>query len=93
VKQKFCNFALHTIDQIMDFSIKQPLSNLQLELLKTFSHQLSEKELLELRKTLASFFAQRLIKLTDKAWEENNWTDKDVDKMLQTKMRKGKPIK
>ncbi len=67
---------------------KQPLSNVQLELLKTFSHQLSEQDLLELRKMLAVFFAKRLIQQADKVWENQNWSDQDVDKMLETKMRK-----
>lgn len=74
----------------MQVSIKQPLSNVQLELLKTFSHQLSENDLVELRKMLALFFAQRLIKEADKVWNEKNWTNEDVDAMLVTKMRKNK---
>lgn len=74
----------------MQVPIKQPLTNVQLELLKTFSHQLSDNELVELRKILADFFAQRLIQQADKVWIEKNWTDQDVDKMLHTKMRKKK---
>lgn len=68
--------------------LKQPLSNVQLELLKTFSHQLSETEILELRKILANFFAQRAIQLANEVWDKNEWTDEDVDRMLETKMRK-----
>ena len=68
--------------------LKQPLSNVQLELLKTFSHQLSEGEILELRKILARFFAQRAIQLSNEVWDKNEWTDEDVDRMLETKMRK-----
>jgi hypothetical protein len=41
----------------MPIAIKQPLTNVQLELLKTFSHQLPDNDLLELRKILAAFFA------------------------------------
>lgn len=74
----------------MQASVKQPLSNVQLELLKAFSHQLSENDLIDLRKMLATFFAQRLIQQADKVWEEKNWTDEDVDRMLTTKMRKSK---
>ncbi|MCB1189628.1 MAG: hypothetical protein H7A23_17675 [Leptospiraceae bacterium] len=72
----------------MNTSIKQPLSNLQLELLKTFSHQLSENDLYELKKMLASFFAKRLIQQADKVWDEKNWTDQHVDTLLNTKLRK-----
>jgi hypothetical protein len=74
----------------MQTTIKQPLSNVQLELLKAFSHQLPENDLLELRKLIADFFAQRLIQQADKVWEEQNWTDETVEKMLSTKMRKSK---
>lgn len=74
----------------MQVSIKQPFTNVQLEILKTFSHQLSENDLIELRKTLALFFGQRLVQEADKVWEEKKWDDQLVDKMLHTKMRKSK---
>jgi hypothetical protein len=70
--------------------IRQPFSNLQLELLKVFSHQLSDHDLLDLRRTLALFFAQRLIEQADKVWDENHWNDEIVNELLNTKMRKSK---
>ncbi len=69
-------------------TIQQPLTNAQLEILKAFSHKLSEKDLLELRKILADFFAKKTVKLANKAWDEKGWTDKDVDRLLHTKLRK-----
>ena len=74
----------------MDMTINQPLSNVQLELLKTFSHKLSENELLELKKILVSFFAKRLIQQADSVWSKEGWKDEDIDTMLNTKMRKRK---
>jgi hypothetical protein len=74
----------------MQAVLKQPFTNVQLELLKTFSHQLPESDLIDLKNTLALFFAKRLIIQADTAWEEKNWDDKLVDKMLHTKMRKSK---
>jgi len=71
----------------METATQPPFSNLQLELLKTFSHQLEERELLEVKKILASFFAQRTIEQANKVWDEKGWTDTDVDRMLNTKMR------
>jgi hypothetical protein len=71
-------------------AIKQPLSNVQLEILKVFSHNLTEEELKEFRDTIAGYFANRAIKSANKAWEEKGWTDEDVDSMLNTKMRKSK---
>lgn len=48
----------------------QPLSNVQLELLKLYSTNLSEEDLVELKRTLARYFAQKAIKEADKIWEE-----------------------
>lgn len=67
----------------------QPLSNTQLELLKAFAHQLSEEDLAALRQTLAAFFAQRAIAHANRVWDENGWTDDDVDRLLATKLRRG----
>ncbi len=74
----------------MQDTLKQPFSNVQLELLKTFSHQLSESDLIELKKVLANFFAQKLIQQADKVWEEKNWDDQTIENLLTTKMRKSK---
>ncbi len=68
--------------------IQQPLSNVQLELLKAFSHNLSETDLQALKSLLAQFFATRAIQAANKVWDEKGWTDEDVDRMLATKMRK-----
>ena len=70
--------------------INQPLTNVQLEVLKVFSYNLDEKELKEFKDLVAGYFANRSIELADKAWEEKGWTDKDVDEMLGTKMRTNK---
>jgi hypothetical protein len=70
--------------------VSQPLSNVQLEMLKAFSYNLEAKELLELKNVIADYFAKRAIKAANKVWEEKAWSDKDVDNMLNTKMRKSK---
>ena len=63
-------------------------SNTQLEILRAFSHQLSEQELKNLRKVLARFFADRLTREADKVWEEKNWSDEKMNELLNTKLRK-----
>jgi hypothetical protein len=67
--------------------IKQPFSNVQLELLKVFSYQISDSDLIELRRLLAQFFAQKAVEAADAAWEDNNWTDADIERLLNTKLR------
>lgn len=68
--------------------LSHPLSNTQLEILKAFSANLSEEELIDFKNTIAQYFADRAIKSADKAWEQQGWSDQDVDTMLNTKMRK-----
>lgn len=80
-------WRLKTDSQIDMEVVKQPFSNAQLELLKAFSHNLSESELAELKKMLAQFFAQRAIKEANRIWDEKGWTEGGVERMLQQKMR------
>lgn len=70
--------------------LKQPLSNTQLEILKAFAHNLSDEDLLALKKTLALFFAEKLIKQADQHWEQNQINETEEDKLLNTKLRKKK---
>ncbi len=68
--------------------IIQPLSNVQLEILKAFSHNLDSNELLEFKELLGQYFAKRAIKSANKPWTEKGWTDKTVEELLNTKLRK-----
>ena len=63
------------------------LSNLQLELLKTFSRPLSEKQLLEIRQLLADYFAQKIDEDVDALFEQNNWDATKVDQWLGEHLR------
>ncbi len=67
--------------------VKQPFSNAQLELLKAFSHDLSDSELAELKRVLTQFFAQRAINEANRVWDEKGRTEGDVERILQHKMR------
>ncbi len=63
------------------------LSNLQLELIKVFSYQVPDKQLLEIKDILAAYFADTLSKEMDKLWDENNWTDETMDSWLNEDLR------
>ena len=71
-------------------TVEQPLSNVQPEILNAFSYHLTEEELKNFRETIAKYFADRVIKSANCVWGEKGWTDKDVDSMLNTKMKKSK---
>lgn len=49
------------------------LTNLQLELLKVFSYELEEHQLLEIRELLSRYFADKATEEMDALFEKNNW--------------------
>lgn len=55
---------------------------LQLELLKVFSFDVTEEELLEVRHMLASFFFDRLREQVDEAATSNGITDETLEAWL-----------
>jgi hypothetical protein len=56
-------------------AINPPLSNVQIELLKLYSTGVSDETLIDLKKTMAKFFLDRLRKTADKIWEEKGYSD------------------
>ena len=60
----------------------QALTDLQLEIVKLYSTDLERQDLLELKQTLANFFARKAIKEADKVWDEQNLTDDDMETWL-----------
>lgn len=61
---------------------KGNLSPLQLELLKIYSFNPSEEELMEVKKILANFFANRLTDKVQRAIETKGLTGSDFEKWL-----------
>ena len=58
------------------------LSNVQLELLKLYSTNLSEKDLTALKKLLAKFYAERAIQTADQIWDQKKLSNKDMEAWL-----------
>lgn len=71
----------------MKTEIQQPFTNLQLELLKLFSMQVSSKDLEAIKLQIAQYFANKAINSADKVWETNNWTEKDETVFLNNHLR------
>lgn len=61
---------------------QKSLTNLQLEILKLYSTDMSEEELNELKKLLADNYARKAISEADKIWNEKNLSDSDMEKWL-----------
>ncbi len=68
------------------------LSNLQLELLKTYSRDVSDEDILAIRQFLARYFAEKAMNLADRAWETNNWTTADSQRLAHQHKRKSKTL-
>lgn len=68
-------------------TINQPLSNIQLELLQLFSRDLEEDDLIKIRQLIVNYLVEKLEKQTNNVWEEKNWTNEDMDRLLNTHLR------
>lgn len=60
----------------------QKLSTLQLELLRVYSYNPSEEDLLEIKEMLAKYFADKLIANVNTAIKEKNISDADLESWL-----------
>lgn len=63
------------------------ITNLQQELLKIFSFELSEKQLLDVKDILASYFSNAATNEMDKLWDEKKWSDKSMKKLAKEHLR------
>jgi len=63
-------------------TLKYPLNNAQIELMKLFGTNLSESDLTDLKKVLSRFFADKAISAADKIWDTKGLNDDDMDRLL-----------
>jgi len=71
----------------METSIKQPLTELQLELLKLFARDIEERDLIEIKELFTQYFANKAMDTADKVWEQNKWTEQDEVRFLNEHSR------
>jgi hypothetical protein len=74
-------------------SLQTRFSNIQLELLKLYSHGVSDQQLNEIKQLLAKYFAQKSIEEADKTWDKKGWTNDDMDNLLHQHFRTPYPKK
>ena len=61
---------------------KTPFTNIQQELLRLYSHQVADTDLIEIKNLIGNYFAKRLSQMVDVAWEKNNWSNEDMEAIL-----------
>lgn len=66
---------------------QKKLTNLQLELLKIFSFDIPEKQLLEVKKLLSDYFLERARDEMDEMWDEKGWSEETMQQWLREHMR------
>ncbi len=59
-----------------------PLSDLQLELLKLYSTDVTADDLIEVKRLLGRYFGRKAVRAADRAWDERGLTDEDMDAWL-----------
>jgi len=55
------------------------LTNLQLELIQTFSYALPDEQMAEIRQLLAQYFLDKADTEMDRLWQENAWDENTID--------------
>lgn len=58
------------------------LSNLQIELLQLYSQEVSQEDLLAIKRLLARYFADRASDEMDRLWDEKGWTNDTMEDWL-----------
>jgi hypothetical protein len=64
-------------------SAARPLSNIQQELLKLYSSDIGEADLLHIKRYLANYFADKSIQEADKIWDEKGYTNDTMNQWLK----------
>lgn len=62
--------------------LQKALSNLQVEILKLYSTDMSEEELNELKDMLAQNYSKKAISESDSIWDERHLSDSDMENWL-----------
>ncbi len=72
--------------------MNQPLSNSQIELLKTFSREVTEQDALETKRMITYYFAQKAIAGANQVWDQQGWDEKKAEELLNSHLRTPYPF-
>jgi hypothetical protein len=69
----------------MKQNVHPPLSNVQAELLRLFSTDIPESELVELKQIMAEFLLKKARIKADAIWDQRNYSDEKLLEILSKK--------
>lgn len=67
-------------------TMNSPLSESQLYMLRLMAN-IKEDDLIEIKKLVRKYLAQKLTKQADAVWEQNGWTAADEEQILNSHSR------
>lgn len=62
--------------------LPQPLTNVQVELLKLYSTGIADNQLLELKELISNFLFEKSVERADKIWVEKGYNQETITKWL-----------
>lgn len=68
---------------MIDIQVKPPFSNLQMEILKLFSQEVTEQDLLEIKTMISKYFFEKSAKEAEHVWQERGYDDAFLQKILK----------
>ena len=70
-------------------TLQTPLNKAQLELLKLFSKVNNEEELMEIKRLIGQYYANKATKEADRLWDERGYTQETMDEWLRHEHKHG----
>ncbi len=67
--------------------LNTPLNRHQLEILKLFTRNLDDNDLLAIKRLIVQYLADKITKKVDEIWEDKEWTNADMERLLHTHKR------
>ncbi|MEM8527482.1 MAG: hypothetical protein AAGG68_22770 [Bacteroidota bacterium] len=67
--------------------LSTPLNVHQIEILKLFSREMEEADLIAIKQLIVQYLGKKITKAVDQVWEEKGWTADDFDRLLNTHER------
>lgn len=64
---------------------QSPLNKTQLEILRMFNSDLSEEELLEIKRLFTKYMAEKAKKMANEVWDQKGWSNADMERYLTRK--------
>ena len=68
-------------------TLEMPFNKHQLELLKLFSRDLDDEDLIAIKRLIVQYLGEKITKMADEVWEEKQWTNEDMHRLLNTHER------